>query len=596
MNDRAGHGNGRSLRPANGAPSPPAGPESQAPGEAKAFEELRSTLLGPEQAQLAKLADPEEQVRIVADALPGALARRGAGDRLLSAALRPTVEDNLVQTIRRQPKLFADLLAPILAPGIRRAIALAFEGTMAAIQQLTEQTFTARGIQWRMEAWRTGVPVGEIALRHTLRYRVEQVFLIHRETGVLLQFVAVPGAPGPDSDMVSAMLTALSQFVSDGFKVGEGETIGGLTVGEFTLWVERGPLAYLAASIRGTPPADLREVFQDALDSIHQLQGQALEKFSGDPAPFEACRPELEACLRSESSAPAAKAKKDQSQRRRRWARQLAVAGVVAGLLAWGTRSWLATRDRREAAREAAHAQHEQARNFLEKLRRRPGLVVAYDDYRAGRLRLLVLRDPLADDPAALALAAGLGDEAHLDMRVEPWVSLRPEFVERRARARFTPPDGVTMSCDNAGRLRAEGEARSAWVRRFRREAGAVPGVTEVITTTLVDGDEKRFRELNLRLESLRVLLSGEEEKLRPEQSAALGEAASLAREAAAAAVAMGRGTKLEARGEMFRVAAAARALAALDAPTVTLRAAPPLDGNPNIVSLRLLLTDAGED
>jgi len=40
-------------------------------------------------------------------------------------------------------------------------------------------------------------------VRKTLRYRVEQVFLIHRETGVLLEYVAIRGAPAADSDMVS---------------------------------------------------------------------------------------------------------------------------------------------------------------------------------------------------------------------------------------------------------------------------------------------------------------------------------------------------------------------------------------------------------
>jgi predicted ABC-class ATPase len=47
-----------------------------------------------------------------------------------------------------------------------------------------------QGVKWRLEAMRTGKPFGEVVLLHTLRYRVEQVFPIQRESGLLLLHVA----------------------------------------------------------------------------------------------------------------------------------------------------------------------------------------------------------------------------------------------------------------------------------------------------------------------------------------------------------------------------------------------------------------------
>ena len=43
-----------------------------------------------------------------------------------------------------------------------------------------------QGLKWRVESIRTGRPFAEIVLMHSLLYRVEQVFLIHRETGLVL--------------------------------------------------------------------------------------------------------------------------------------------------------------------------------------------------------------------------------------------------------------------------------------------------------------------------------------------------------------------------------------------------------------------------
>src|SRR5882757_9875748 len=145
------------------------------------FEELRELLLGPEQEALRKLHDPEERVKEISDALPAAFAKRGTNDPRLTRALRPSVEEAVTQSIKRQPQYFADLLAPVLAPTIRRAIAQAFESTLQTIRVMTSRTFSIQGLKWRLEAWRTGLSVGEIAVRKTLRYRVEQVFLIHRE-------------------------------------------------------------------------------------------------------------------------------------------------------------------------------------------------------------------------------------------------------------------------------------------------------------------------------------------------------------------------------------------------------------------------------
>ena len=56
-----------------------------------------------------------------------------------------------------------------------------------------------RSLKWRFEAWRTGRPFAEIVLLKTLVYRVDQVFLIHKETGLLLQHVVADEVRAKDA-------------------------------------------------------------------------------------------------------------------------------------------------------------------------------------------------------------------------------------------------------------------------------------------------------------------------------------------------------------------------------------------------------------
>ena len=48
-------------------------------------------------------------------------------------------------------------------------------------------------------------------------FRVEQVFLVHRPTGLLLQHVMAPEVPAKDADQVAAMLTAIRDLVEGSF-------------------------------------------------------------------------------------------------------------------------------------------------------------------------------------------------------------------------------------------------------------------------------------------------------------------------------------------------------------------------------------------
>ena len=151
-------------------------------------------LLGPEQTAIAGLQQrldkpdlrAEELSRIIAEAI----VLRSRRDHALQNALNPLLEEALRVSVARNPQLLADTLFPIIGRAVRSAVANSLRGIVESLNETVERSVSIDALKWRLESLRTGKPFGEIVLARSLRYRVEQVFAIHRETGLLLAHVA----------------------------------------------------------------------------------------------------------------------------------------------------------------------------------------------------------------------------------------------------------------------------------------------------------------------------------------------------------------------------------------------------------------------
>ncbi len=272
---------------------------------------------------------------------------------------------------------------------------------LESLNQTLEHSLSLRGLRWRLEAWRTGKPFAEIVILRTLRYRVEQVFLIHNHTGLLLHHVVTGAVSAPDADLVAGMLTAIQDFVQDSFGKDRGPRLETVHLGELTIWIERGATATLAGVIRGNAPQELRAVFQDALESIHVQQGPLLEAFQGDATSFAASRPVLESCLQVQLES-----KKSESFLL--W--KLVGGALLAALSIW---VFFTIRDN---LRWAA---------YLTRLHTTQGIVVNMAEKRQGKYFVAGLRDPLAVDPTSLLQTAQLNPEKVVSQSKKALLPLR---------------------------------------------------------------------------------------------------------------------------------------------------------------------------
>jgi outer membrane protein OmpA-like peptidoglycan-associated protein len=439
--------------------APQGQPEENPPDNNHAYEELRHLIVAPEQEEIAdiqeRLDDLARRTKDVSTVVAEAITMRRAqgGDRALAGALAPTIQETLRESVRRDPHVLADALFPVMGPAIRKSIAETLRTMLESFNQALEHSLSARGIKWRIEAFRTGKSFGEIVLMHSLLYRVEQVFLIHRQTGLVLNHVVATSVPTQDPSMVAGMLSAIQQFVRDSFDSKNEDTLDGLNVGELEVWIEEGPDAVIAAVIRGHAPADYRLAMKEALEEIQRLYSSGLANFKGDAAPFHAADELLSRLLATQHREPVA-AKKPRAA-----LATLAVLGIL--VLGWiGYSTYLLWEWSR----------------FLNAVRGQPGIVVISYDRQGGRYHIRGFKDPLAPDPNALLSQAGL-DPKDAEFDLAPYYSLDDAIVSQRARQFLRPPEGVKIS-EHQGQLDVEGAASPQWIARLTERALLIPGVT----------------------------------------------------------------------------------------------------------------------
>ncbi len=380
-------------------------------GDPSGYTRLRELLVGPEQARLEELQrrldDRQLRTEDISQVVAEAIALRVRRDRVLQQTLNPLVEEAVRISVARDPSILSNTLFPIIGTAVRKAVAHALRGLVASINQTLERSLSLESLKWRLEALRTGKPFGQIVLTHSLRYRVEQVFLIHRETGLLLQHAARADQVVQDSELVSGMLTAIQDFVRDSFTGAGGQEVETIELGEFNLWVQHGPAAILAAVASGTPPPELRTLLERTLEQIHSQFAEAFSSFKGDTVGFAETRPILLGCLLGR-----------QPQAAKAGAGFFVTAAIaVLALIATG----VFVLARRESRWD----------KLVERLRSEPGIVLTSAEQSWGSYRLTGLRDPLAADPDKLIRASGL-DSAKVAARWEPYVSLDPRFKVSR--------------------------------------------------------------------------------------------------------------------------------------------------------------------
>lgn len=291
------------------------------------LEKLRKVLLQePLTKQQAEMQRNARQM--VKEVVSEAINDREKQDNSVSQVLLPVVEHSIQKSFKQQRKELIDYIFPLVGDLVRKYVAASLREFIEKTNDIIESSLSFRGLKWRYQAWRSGMSYAKYVIAQTHIYKIHQVLLIHKETGILLHSASANSVDNENSELISSMLTAINDFVADSFSTHSGgseQELAEIKTKEFSLYLKQGPSALLVASVTGTISPSAKHQLQTSLEYIHKMYVDELHKFNGDTSTFSVVESTLQACLLEEQKS---------SQQKNTWL-AIVLFGVTGLFLGW---------------------------------------------------------------------------------------------------------------------------------------------------------------------------------------------------------------------------------------------------------------------
>ncbi|APD87422.1 flagellar motor protein MotB [Alteromonas sp. Mex14] len=374
------------------------------------LEKVRELLIGRDDKFVREKLDHDPK-GFVSNVVSEALLERESKDGSVNKVLVPLVEKSLNRSIEANSEKIVGTLYPLVGALVRKAVSAFLVEFVERTNALIENSLSPKSISWRFKAWQSGIKYSEYVAAQIYQYQVQQLLVIHRETGTLLHSISADPEKEKDADLISSMLVAINDFVADAFGVSSNEPeneLGEIKTEDFTLLIKIGPQALLVAAVTGSIPPEVRGKLQQALEDFHRFYQQPLINYEGDNAAFDGCETILADCLVSEKKGGEGKKSK----------RLVGAALLLVILIALCTLSFL-------------RLSLSILKSDLHELSPPPGVVVTDAYISNGKVHAKILRDPAADNIEKWFSDSDI-DLSRIIVSEEPFVSLKPSIVERK--------------------------------------------------------------------------------------------------------------------------------------------------------------------
>ena len=374
------------------------------------LEKVRELLIGRDDKFVREKLDHDAK-GFVSNVVSEALLERESKDGSVNKVLVPLVEKSLNRSIEANSEKIVGTLYPLVGALVRKAVSAFLVEFVERTNALIENSLSPKSISWRFKAWQSGIKYSEYVAAQIYQYQVQQLLVIHRETGTLLHSISADPEKEKDADLISSMLVAINDFVADAFGVSSNEPeneLGEIKTEDFTLLIKIGPQALLVAAVTGSIPPEVRGKLQQALEDFHRFYQQPLINYEGDNAAFDGCETILADCLVSEKKGGEGKKSK----------RLVGAALLLVVLISLCTLSFL-------------RLSLSILKSDLHELSPPPGVVVTDAYISNGKVHAKILRDPAADNIEKWFSDSDI-DLSRIIVSEEPFVSLKPSIVERK--------------------------------------------------------------------------------------------------------------------------------------------------------------------
>lgn len=232
---------------------------------------LKSLLLKEELEILDKLEkkilSEDQFTQEVSQILVGAIQRSQLKDKSFEKVLSKPIKKGMTKAFSENQQSIIDSMLPIMGQLIRKTVTNSIKQFVSDINRTLELKLSFKSIKWRWQAKKAGITYAEMIFKKTISYKVQELFVIHRKSGILIHHVG-DNATLLDNNAISGMLTVIQDFISDSIKTSDNDLFSA-TIGEAGYLIAQGPKAYLATVVKGDTSERLKQKSQELIENIH---------------------------------------------------------------------------------------------------------------------------------------------------------------------------------------------------------------------------------------------------------------------------------------------------------------------------------------
>ena len=178
------------------------------------------------------------------------------------------IRNTVKQGIRNSKDEFVDAIYPIVGKMVRKYVRAQFDTFLDDVGDRLENGLSPKWWINRIKGLFGGVSKSELLLRESISYKLEEVFFIQHNSGLLL--AAYSRNNTIDLDMIAGMLTAIKSFVGDAFaqKNEQNDDLESISYGSYKVMLTNFHSYYAASVVSGIMNNTQKEQLEDHLVSF----------------------------------------------------------------------------------------------------------------------------------------------------------------------------------------------------------------------------------------------------------------------------------------------------------------------------------------
>ena len=199
--------------------------------------------------------------------------------------ISPAIADGIAENKEKM----IDALYPIMGGMISKYVTQAIKEMMETINRKIEHGFSFERYKRKVKARLTGVSETELLLEESTDATIFAMFIIHKETGLLVSEAHLESNQIGDVHMVASMASAIKDFINDwiSHRSEEKEEIQILSYGNATLYIESAGSVYVIAFLNSEPDYEQRTQINNFFASLVKGYSGFFQNFNGDDSAKE---------------------------------------------------------------------------------------------------------------------------------------------------------------------------------------------------------------------------------------------------------------------------------------------------------------------